>query len=87
MSYDERKEKNAWRLNKEITVGDLLMILTVGVPLLIAAVHFSDKVDDHDRRIAASEAIITQHTARIAEDNTRLAVIEDKFESGPHTRP
>lgn len=79
MSYDEKSNSNKWRFSREITFGDLLMIVAVGIPLIIAAVRLSDRVDDHAKRLADDEATLTQHATRLADHDTAIAVIEAKL--------
>lgn len=76
MSYHDKASHNRWRFSKEITLGDLLLAVTVGIPLVIAAVRLSDRVEEHERRIAANETAIVQHTTRLAQQDTEIAVLQ-----------
>lgn len=76
MNYHDESNANRWRFSKEITLGDLMLAITVGFPLIVAAVRLSDRVEDHDRRISAAETAVSQHTARLAQQDTQIAVLQ-----------
>ncbi len=78
MSYNDKSHHNRWRFSKEITLGDLMLALTVGLPLIIAAVRLSDRVEDHERRISANETAIAEHATRLAQQDTAIAVLQTR---------
>ena len=75
MSFKEKDNQNRFRFSKEITLGDALLI--VGVIVMCANLKF--KVDDHEKRIAADEAIIAAHDKQISNHDTMIAVIRGKI--------
>jgi hypothetical protein len=86
MSFNEKSNSNRWRFSKEITLGDLLLAVTVGLPLVIAAVRLSDRVEDHDRRLSASETAIAEHATRLSRQDSAIAVLQWQAELRP-TKP
>lgn len=71
MSEKEKSEKNVWQFDKKISIGDVLIILT----LIAMAVHLQDRVDNHEVRLNKVEAKVEQHDTKINEHGTQLAVI------------
>ena len=55
MSREERIEQNKVRFSREITLGDLLLALTIGIPLIVAQVRLYDTVQDHEKRMSIIE--------------------------------
>ena len=56
-----------WQLKKEITIGDLTIVLTVIVPILwiVAQDHF--KIIEHDDYIKSQQITINDHSIKLGE--------------------
>jgi hypothetical protein len=75
MSYDEKEKSNSWRFSREISLGDIMLIL----PIIWLAAGLQFKVEDHEKRITAAEQIIDKHEQRLGEHDTAIAVLTVKI--------
>jgi hypothetical protein len=62
-----KMNQNKWALRKEITVGDILIMLTVVVPILwiVAQDHF--KIVEHDDTLKSQQITLNDHSIKIGE--------------------
>jgi hypothetical protein len=71
MSTAEKNDKNVWRFSKEVSFGDLMIV----IGFLIAAVQMHDQVANHEQRLGKAEERIEHNTSRINSLDTGLAVL------------
>jgi hypothetical protein len=72
MSYDEKKITNRFRLSKEISLGDLLLLL--GIVAAILNVRW--QVQDHEKRITVIEAAQMEQGKVLSAHETAIAVLK-----------
>jgi len=70
---------NRWSLKREITLGDLLLALTIGVPLIVSEVQLHDRVTQAEDAIKTQQVVINDHGIRLNSHDTTLAVIQSKL--------
>lgn len=87
MSYDEKENRNKWRVSREVTAGDLIIIVGFLLPALIAVLNERWTVADHEKRITATEAAITVQTSELAQHDTAIAVLRVKISEGQNKQP
>jgi len=69
---------NKWTLRREVTVGDLLTIFLIGGPLIVAAIHLSDRVDQHEERLQTHQLLLNEHSQKLGMHDTAIAVLQSK---------
>lgn len=82
MSYDEKRNQNRWRLQKEITIGDLVVIL--GIAWFLITDHFT--LAQLKEQVVMIEVQIRQHADKFSELTKDVAILETKF-ANKHPQP
>jgi len=75
MSFDEKEKNNHWRFSREVSLGDIMLI----IPIIWLAAGLSFKVEDHEKRITAVEQVQDKQSQAIAEHSTEIAVLTVKI--------
>ena len=67
-----------WRITREITVGDLVVLLGI----LGVALNLKFQVAEHEKRITAVETAQTAQASELAQHDTAIAVLRVKIGDG-----